>query len=120
MKSILLSLILAFALLSPAQAKGSTNIQFSWTLNAPAEACTAYRIYERTGAVAPFVFTKVADVGPTIITTTLVNVPAGSHTYVFRPVNAGGEAADSNPIGPVTVIAAPGVNNTVTIVVIVQ
>lgn len=92
----------------------AADIKLAW--DAPTETWQYVRIYERTGASAPYAYVKVAEVPGDQTEATVTGVIPGPHTYIARAVNFW-EGPDSNAVSTPPVPGAPTVHITITIVV---
>lgn len=119
MKRFLLFFLLFFALsFAATRAIAAVNLKFQWDAKTAGDTRTSVRIYERTGTVAPYTYTQVAEVAEPAITVTVNNVSAGTHTYVARGWNGQQESVDSNAVTSV-VLNAPSAPTTVTITIVI-
>lgn len=91
-KLLLLSMVLGILFLAVSVQAATLN--FSWTIPA-GENWTSVRIYERTGAAAPYTYTKIAEVACPGCTSVSANVSDASHTWIARSWNGQAESVDS-------------------------
>jgi hypothetical protein len=97
----------------------AVNVKLQWDAKLAGDTRTNVRIYERTGAVAPYTYTQVAEVAEPTVLATIPNVAPGTHTYIARAWNGQQESADSN--APTAIILVPpGTITNVTITIVVQ
>lgn len=108
----ILSLLLLLALM--ATPLFGATVTLAWDPKPTGDTRTHVRIYERTGAAAPFAYTLIGTAIEPATTIVLSSVPAGSHTYVARAWNGQSESADSNAVS-VVILAVPGTVTNVTI-----
>lgn len=105
---------LIIALLLFALTASASDVILTWDPMPAGQSWTHVRIYERTGAAAPYTYTRKAEVTGDKTTATIADVAPGVHVYVARSVN-GWESVDSNPSSTPDVPTAPSLTVTVTI-----
>ena len=64
------------------------EVRLTWTPNAPAEAVTAYNVYQDSALVG----------SPTAAELVIPNVASGAHIYEVAAVNLWGEGPKSDPV----------------------
>ena len=92
----------------------AATVNLAWDPKPVGDTRTHVRIYERTGAVAPYTYTLVATATEPATTVAIPNVSQGTKTYIARGWNGQSESGDSNAVSTV-ILAVPG---TVTNVII--
>lgn len=98
------TLLLLLALAPPAFGVG---VNLAWDPRPASDSRTFVRIFERTGAAAPYIYTQVAQVAEPATSFTLATVSPGIHVYVVRGYNGQGESPDSNAVTTI-VLTVPG------------
>jgi hypothetical protein len=93
------------------------RVQIGWDAKSVGDTRTSVRVYERTGAAAPYTYTKVGEVSEPTTTLTLPSVGVGSHTYIARAWNGQAESVDSNSV-TATILQAPAAPSTVVITIV--